>query len=86
MILQKPTFDEFVKTCTPLLKIPELEAQMRERVHTIVKGLLNFESDKNPAKNLKSFIKKDESFLGVLLALTNLSQEKFLRLVEHSIC
>jgi hypothetical protein len=77
----KPSFDEFIESCTPLLKIPELESQMRERVHGIVKGLLNFQPDRDPAKNLKEFIKKDENFLGVLLALTNLSQEKFLRIL-----
>lgn len=78
---QKPTFDEFIQSCTPLLKIPELEAQMRERVRAIVKELLDFQHHADPAKNLKQFIRKDENFLGVLLALTNLSQEKFLRLL-----
>ncbi|OGO20261.1 MAG: hypothetical protein A2Z15_05680 [Chloroflexi bacterium RBG_16_50_11] len=77
----KPTFEEFIQSCTPLLKIPELEAQMRERVRTIVKELLDFQPNTDPAKNLKQFIQKDENFLGVLLALTNLSQEKFLRLL-----
>lgn len=77
----KPSFDEFIQTCTPLLKIPELEAQMRDRVRSIVKELLNFQPNTDPAKNLKQFIQKDKSFLGVLLALTNLSQEKFLRLL-----
>lgn len=77
----KPTFDAFIESCTPLLKIPELEARIRERVHAIVKELLDFRPNRNPAKNLKQFIQKDENFLGVLLALTNLSQEKFLRLL-----
>lgn len=77
----KPTFSEFIESCTPLLKVPELEAQMRERVRTIVKELLDFQPNTDPAKNLKQFIKKDKNFLGVLLALTNLSQEKFLRLL-----
>lgn len=77
----KPSFDEFIQTCTPLLKIPELEAQMRDRVRAIVNELLNFQPDTDSAKNLKQFIQKDENFLGVLLALTNLSQEKFLRLL-----
>ena len=77
----KPTFNEFVETCTPLLKIPELEEKMRERVRKIVKELLDFKPNQDPAKNLKQFIQKDENFLGVLLALTNLSQEKFLRIL-----
>jgi len=77
----KPSFNEFIETCTPLLKIPELEAQMRERVRTIVTELLNFQPNSDPVTNLKQFIRKDPNFLGVLLALTNLSQEKFLRLL-----
>ncbi|MFN3309784.1 MAG: hypothetical protein ACK44E_11310, partial [Anaerolineales bacterium] len=32
-------------------------------------------------QSLKNFLQKDENFLGVLLALTNLSQEKFLRII-----
>lgn len=77
----KPDFVDFIKTCTPLLKIPELESQMRERVRAIVKELLNFQPETDPAKNLKQFLQRDENFLGVLLALTNLSQEKFLRIL-----
>jgi len=79
--IAKLPFDDFVKTCTPLLKIPELEQLMRERVRDIVAGLLNFESNTDPAQNLKQFLQKDGNFLGVLLALTNLSQEKFLRII-----
>jgi len=77
----KPLFEDFIKTCTPLLKIPALEQEMRERVRSIVKGLLNFQPSKDPAENLKEFMKRDQNFLGVLLALTNLSQEKFLRVL-----
>jgi len=78
---RKPNFEDFIKTCTPLLKIPELETQTRERVRSIVKELLNFQPNADPADNLKQFLQKDENFLGVLLALTNLSQEKFLRIL-----
>lgn len=78
---EKPSFDEFLRTCTPLLKIPELEERMRERVRQIVQELLNFQPDSDPARTLKRFLQKDENFLGVLLALTNLSQEKFLRII-----
>ena len=77
----KPTFNEFIESCTPLLKIPELETQMRERVRSIVTELLDFKPNTDSAKNLKQFIQEDQNFLGVLLALTNLSQEKFLRLL-----
>jgi hypothetical protein len=77
----KPAFDDFVASCTPLLRIPELEQSMRERVHSIVADLLHFESTADPSENLKRFLQKDPDFLGVLLALTNLSQEKFLRIL-----
>lgn len=81
MTTVKPSFDDFIKTCTPLLKIPELEQRMRERVRNIVRDLLDFESSGEPAQHLKEFLKMDPNFLGVLLALTNLSQEKFLRII-----
>lgn len=81
MANSKPPFDDFIKTCTPLLKIPELEQTMRTRVRGIVDELLNFQSSDDSAQNLKQFLQKDENFLGVLLALTNLSQEKFLRII-----
>ena len=78
----KPPIDEFVKTCTPLLKIPELEAQMRERVQGIVSRLFNFERKKESAvDSIKRFLREDKDFLGVMLALSNLSQEKFLRIL-----
>ncbi len=77
----KPSFDDFIKTCTPLLRIPELEAQIKDRVRTIVSDLLNFQSTDDAVQNLKQFLQRDENFLGVLLALTNLSQEKLLRIL-----
>ena len=81
LVIAKPLFDDFIKTCTPLLKIPELEQVMRERVRGIVSGLLNFQANTDSAQNLKQFLQKDENFMGILLALTNLSQEKFLRII-----
>lgn len=77
----KPAFDQFIKTCTPLLRIPELEQNMKARVRCIVSELLNFQPESDPTQNLKQFLQKDENFLGVLLALTNLSQEKLLRIL-----
>ena len=54
---------------------------MRARVRAIVAELLNFQPQTDPAENLKQFLQKDKDFLGVLLALSNLSQEKFLRIL-----
>jgi len=54
---------------------------MRSRVRGIVSELLSFKPNVDPAKNFKQFLQKDRDFLGVLLALTNLSQEKFLRIL-----
>lgn len=81
LIVAKPLFEDFIKTCTPLLKIPELEEAMRNRVRGIVSELLNFKPSTDSAQNLKQFLQKDKNFMGVLLALTNLSQEKFLRII-----
>lgn len=58
-----------------------MEQQIKGRVRAIVTELLNFQPDSDPAQNLKQFLQKDENFLGVLLALTNLSQEKLLRIL-----
>jgi len=63
----KPSFDEFIKSCTPLYKIPELETKIRKRVQGIVTELLGFSAEKDPVRNLLQFIKKDIDFLGVLL-------------------
>lgn len=79
--LAKPSFEQFIQTCTPLLKIPALEEAMRQRVQEIVAELLDFQPETDPVQSLKQFLRKDENFLGVLLALTNLSQEKFLRII-----
>lgn len=78
---KKSSLTDFIKTCSPLYKIPELEEAIRQRVETIVIDLLAFEPEKDPVKNLTRFLQKDPNFLGVLLALTNLSQEKFLRIL-----
>ncbi len=78
---QKPSLSDFVKTCSPLYRIPELEQAMRVRVEEIVNELLAFEPEIDPVQNLTRFLQKDPNFLGVLLALTNLSQEKFLRIL-----
>lgn len=49
VVNSKLLFDDFIKTCTPLLKIPELEQAMRIRVRGIVDELLNFQSSDDPA-------------------------------------
>ncbi len=54
---------------------------MRNRVKDIVAELLAFQPETDPVQSLKQFLRKDEHLLGVLLALTNLSQEKFLQII-----
>ena len=80
----KPSFDEFIRSCTPLLKISELEDEMRTRARGIVAQMLDFGGNggKTDVEILTSFLRKDKDFLGVMLALTNLSQEKFLRILS----
>lgn len=77
----KTTLDQFIQTCTPLYRIPSLEEAMRTRVQDIVRDLLAFAPKTDPVESLTQFLQADPNFLGVLLALTNLSQERFLRIL-----
>ncbi len=79
---QKPSLEEFIQTFTPLAIIEQLEDEMQERVNSITSALLGFSSHGTPVENLAHFLKADRDFLGVILALTNLSQEKFLRILS----
>jgi hypothetical protein len=78
---KKPALDLFIQTCTPLYRIPSLEDAMRTRVQDIVRDLLAFTPKTEPVESLTQFLQADPNFLGVLLALTNLSQERFLRIL-----
>ena len=80
-LAQKPSFDEFLKTCTPLYRNSSLEREMEERVESIVSNLLDFESDETAEELLAEFLRRKPEFLGVVLAMANLSQEKFLRIL-----
>ena len=81
MVPNKLTFDEYVASCTPLLKIPELEVETKARVCEIVSRLIGFNYETDPVENLIAFMKEDEDFFKVLLKLTNISQEKFRRII-----
>jgi len=72
----KLEFEDFLKTCTPLLRIADLEDEMRKRVEDIVQSLLGFQhsSNEDPVQKLKQFLRRDADFLGVLLALTRANQ------------
>jgi hypothetical protein len=39
----KLKFEDFLKTCTPILRIADLEDEMRKRVEDIVQSLLGFQ-------------------------------------------
>ena len=81
MAPQKATFEEYVASCTPFLYIPELEMETRDKVCGIVEKLLGFTPESDPESNLIKFMRQDPDFLKVLLSLTNLSQERFRRVV-----
>lgn len=81
-LLPKPSLQTFIETCTPLAIIEPLEAEFRVRVDSIASALLNYTASDDPLDNLTRFLKADRNFLGVILALTNLSQEKFLRILS----
>lgn len=80
-ILPKPSLDDFIQTCTPLARIDLLERVMQERVDGILDALQQYQPTGDPIINLARFLKTDEDFLGIALALINLSQEKFLRIL-----
>ena len=81
-LLPKPSLEDFIQTCTPLAIIESLEDEMRQRVEAISTALLEFSTFTDPVANLTRFLQTDDNFLGVILALTNLSQEKFLRILS----
>ena len=81
MLPKKASFEEYRRTCTPLLKIPDFEADVREKVHGIVRKLLDFQHLNDPVENVISFMRHDLDFLKVILRMTNLSQEKFRRII-----
>jgi hypothetical protein len=82
ILLPKPSLNNFIQTCTPFAIFPSLEEEMKFQVENIANALLNYESSNNPVENLAAFLKADENFLGIILALTNLSQEKFKRILS----
>jgi hypothetical protein len=62
--------------------IDTLETEMRMRVNNIASALLDYQPSDDPIENLARFLQADANFLGIALALTNLSQEKFLRILS----
>ncbi len=80
-LYRKPTFEQFIETCTPLAVIEPLEVEIRQRIDSIAAALLTFQPTDDPLENLTRFLQADKNFLGIVLALTNLSQEKFLRIL-----
>ena len=82
MTLQSTSFDQFVTTCTPLVKFPEFEHEMRQRVCDIVGKLLGFQYASDDSSTLVTFMREDLDFFKVLLKMSNLSQEKFRRVIS----
>ena len=78
---QKATFNDYIASCTPLLKLPAFEAEMRTRVCEIVGRVIGFNYDADPVNGLVAFMRQDVDFFKVLLKMTNLSQEKFRRII-----
>jgi hypothetical protein len=77
----KPSLSAFIATCTPLAVIDELEQDFQARVDDIAQRLASFSVAENTIDALIQFLRADEAFFGVILALANISQEKFLRLL-----
>ncbi len=81
-LLPKPSLEDFIKTCTPLAIIESLENEFRIRIDAIASALLAYSGDEEPTEKVARFLKADRDFLGIMLVLTNLSQEKFLRILS----
>ncbi len=80
----KMTLDEFIQTCTPLAIIDAFEAEMDAHVEQIASALGTYEPQigADSTERLAHLLKADKKFLGVILAIINLSQEKFLRILS----
>jgi hypothetical protein len=78
----KPDLESFIQSCTHFLVIDELEHEMETRVTAISQALLSYQHQGNPSENLANFLRADSDFLGVIINLMGLSQEKFLRLLS----
>lgn len=78
---EKLTLDRFIQTSTPLAILPDLERGIMVRVEDISQRLQAYEAKDDPIEHMAGLLCADEDFLGVILALLNLSQEKFLRIL-----
>ncbi len=78
--MPKPAFEEFVQTCTPLYIAEKLEQDMRNRISGLVQSVVESAPNGASVEDLSRFLCKGADHLGVILALANISQEKFLRL------
>jgi hypothetical protein len=76
----KPTFEEFIQTCTPLYIAEKLEQDMQDRISELMQSVANSAPNGASVEDLSRFLRKGADHLGVILALANISQEKFLRL------
>ena len=85
MILKpKIAYTKFIEQFTPLYQDEELEAQFSAIVESTAESLINFERDDSldEVQKLVAFLRADEGFLGIILSIVNLSQEKFRRILS----
>lgn len=80
--VEKIPYDDFIKSCSHFLIMPELERQMKKEVGELLMQLMDFTSGDDAQDNLRIFLQKQEDFLGIVLNMTGLPQEKFLRILS----
>jgi primosomal protein N'' len=80
-LFPKSTLQDFRRSCTPLANIPSLENRYEQRVMEVKHAVFSFHATDDDIDALARFLRTDQDFLGIILALTNISQEKFLRLL-----
>ena len=62
--------------------MPELEEEMKNRVRAILTQLIDFTSSKDAQDNLRVFLQRQKDFLGIVLNMAGMPQEKFLRILS----
>lgn len=80
--IAKASFDDFYKSCSHFLIMPELESQMKRRVEGIMQQIISFSSDNGGQNNLRDFLQNEKDFLGIMLSMAGMPQEKFLRILS----
>jgi hypothetical protein len=82
VLYPKPSLTDFIATCTPLAVVDELEAYIQGRIDQMTEIIQAFSGAASGLQQLVSFLQYNPDSLGIILAMANFSQEKFLRVLS----